>query len=99
MKKAESVLPSFTGTGPETALRSAETSNENKTAGWFYGPKTDLIIGCGAWSVPLLLLTLYGTAHFPQTVITLFYALALLFNYPHYMATIYRAYRTKEDFA
>lgn len=84
---------------PETVPRSAENTNENRNAGWFYGPKTDLIIGCGAWSVPLLLLTYYGTTSFPQTVITLFYALALFFNYPHYMATIYRAFRTKEDFA
>ena len=27
-----------------------------------------------------------------------FYGLALFFNYPHYMATIYRAYHTAEDF-
>lgn len=27
-----------------------------------------------------------------------FYALALLFNYPHYMATIYRAYHRSDDF-
>lgn len=27
-----------------------------------------------------------------------FYALALFFNYPHYMATIYRAYHREEDF-
>ncbi len=27
-----------------------------------------------------------------------FYVLALFFNYPHYMATIYRAYHTKADF-
>jgi tetratricopeptide (TPR) repeat protein len=27
-----------------------------------------------------------------------FYALAFFFNYPHYMATIYRAYHTREDF-
>ena len=27
-----------------------------------------------------------------------FYALALFFNYPHYMATIYRAYHRAEDF-
>jgi tetratricopeptide (TPR) repeat protein len=27
-----------------------------------------------------------------------FYALALFLNYPHYMATIYRAYHTEEDF-
>ena len=27
-----------------------------------------------------------------------FYALALIFNYPHFMATIYRAYRSREEF-
>jgi hypothetical protein len=27
-----------------------------------------------------------------------FYALALVFNYPHYMATVYRAYHSKGDF-
>lgn len=96
MKKAESVLP-FAGI-PENVAQSAVT-NENISSKWIYGPKTDLIIGCGAWSVPLLLLTLYGTANFPQTVITIFYALALFFNYPHYMATIYRVFRTKEEIA
>jgi len=96
MKKAESFLP-FAGI-PETVAQSAN-ANENVCSKWVYGPKTDLIIGCGAWSVPLLLLTLYGTANFPQTVITIFYALALFFNYPHYMATIYRVFRTKEEIA
>jgi len=28
-----------------------------------------------------------------------FYGLALVFNYPHFMATIYRAYGTREDFS
>lgn len=28
-----------------------------------------------------------------------FYALALVFNYPHYMATVYRAYHTRTEFA
>lgn len=96
MKKAESVLP-FAGI-PEAVSPNADTVQDND-AKWFYGPKTDLIIGCGAWSAPLLLLTFYGTANFPQTIITIFYALALFFNYPHYMATIYRAFRTKEEFA
>ena len=26
---------------------------------WIFGPKTDLLIGCGAWSLPLLALTFY----------------------------------------
>jgi tetratricopeptide (TPR) repeat protein len=66
---------------------------------WFYNAGIDLIIGCGAWSLPLLLLAYYSSAAYPQAVPIAFYALALLFNYPHYMATIYRAFRTKEEFA
>ena len=65
---------------------------------WFYGSRFDLIIGCGAWSAPLLLLAYYCSANYPQGISIAFYALALVFNYPHYMATIYRAYRTREDF-
>jgi tetratricopeptide (TPR) repeat protein len=65
---------------------------------WIYGPWTDLIFGCGAWSAPLLLLAaLLGTAHFHAWTVA-FYLLAVVFNYPHFMATIYRAYRTKEEF-
>jgi tetratricopeptide (TPR) repeat protein len=65
---------------------------------WIYQPWLDLVVGCGAWSVPLLML-----AYFPSTANTLtwsiaFYVLAFFFNYPHYMATIYRAYHTTEDF-
>ena len=65
---------------------------------WFYGSFRDLIIGCGAWSAPLLLLAYYCSSNYPQGVSIAFYGLALIFNYPHYMATIYRAYRTHEDF-
>ncbi|HQU86230.1 MAG TPA: tetratricopeptide repeat protein [Pyrinomonadaceae bacterium] len=96
MKKAENILP-FAGVS-EVVSDSAVTT-ENVDSKWIYGPKTDLIIGCGAWALPLLLLTQFGTANFPQIVITIFYALALFFNYPHYMATIYRVFRTKEEFA
>jgi tetratricopeptide (TPR) repeat protein len=65
---------------------------------WIYNPWLDLIVGCGAWSAPLLLvsyLTLSSSARMWSVV---FYALALFFNYPHYMATIYRAYHRAEDF-
>src|SRR5271156_5228024 len=65
---------------------------------WIYQPWLDLIVGCGAWSVPLLLLAYFSSAASTLTWSVLFYALALFFNYPHYMATIYRAYHTKEDF-
>ena len=68
------------------------------SAPWIYGPWLDLIVGCGAWSAPLLLLSYFTLASSAQTWAVAFYALALFFNYPHYMATIYRAYHRAEDF-
>jgi tetratricopeptide (TPR) repeat protein len=65
---------------------------------WLYGPWLDLIVGCGAWSSPLLLLSYLSIASSTRQWSIIFYALALLFNYPHYMATIYRAYHRYEDF-
>ena len=59
---------------------------------WIYHPAVDLIVGCGAWSVPLLLLA--GGAGSTRTWAVAFYLLALGFNYPHYMATVFRAYHT-----
>jgi tetratricopeptide (TPR) repeat protein len=74
------------------------SSSENRTK-WIYGPGLDMIVGCGAWSAPLLLVTYWlGGAHGLQMSLA-FYALTLVANNPHYMATIYRAYRTKEDFS
>jgi tetratricopeptide (TPR) repeat protein len=65
---------------------------------WIYNPTLDLIVGCGAWSAPLLLLGyLAGNSNVAMWSVA-FYALALVFNYPHYMATIYRAYHTQEVF-
>jgi hypothetical protein len=64
---------------------------------WLYSPGLDLIVGCGAWSAPLLLLSYFSIASSTRTWSVVFYGLALLFNYPHYMATIYRAYHRMED--
>lgn len=64
---------------------------------WIYSPAIDLVIGCGAWSAPLLLLaTLAATSKTAQWSFA-FYLLALLFNYPHFMATAYRAYRSYDE--
>ena len=65
---------------------------------WIYGPGIDLIVGCGAWSAPLLLVAYWSAASNVRLWAVLFYALALFCNYPHYMATIYRAYHRAEDF-
>lgn len=58
------------------------------------------MIGCGAWSAPLLLLATYiSSAASTKSWSFAFYALALLFNYPHFMATVYRAYHSYNEFA
>jgi tetratricopeptide (TPR) repeat protein len=57
------------------------------------------MIGCGAWSAPVLLLTNYVSFSSTRGWSFAFYALALLFNYPHFMATVYRAYHTYDEFA
>ena len=75
-----------------------KSPNPNQTALWIYNPWLDLIVGCGAWSLPLLLVSYLSLASSTRMWAVLFYALALFFNYPHYMATIYRAYHRSEDF-
>jgi tetratricopeptide (TPR) repeat protein len=65
---------------------------------WVYNPWLDLVVGCGAWSAPLLLLAYYASRSSALGWSIGFYGLALLFNYPHYMATIYRAYHRAADF-
>jgi tetratricopeptide (TPR) repeat protein len=78
-------------------------ANHNSVPGfgqslWIYNPALDLIVGCGAWSAPLLLFAYSAGASNTLAWSIAFYGLALLFNYPHYMATLYRAYHTAEDF-
>jgi tetratricopeptide (TPR) repeat protein len=75
-------------------------SRQNPTAQtpWIYNPWLDLTVGCGAWSAPLLLLSYFSLASNARAWSIAFYVLALFFNYPHYMATIYRAYHRNEDF-
>ena len=72
--------------------------SNHQAAPWIYNPWLDLIVGCGAWSAPLLLVSYFSVASSARTWSVVFYALAFLFNYPHYMATIYRAYHRAEDF-
>ena len=69
-----------------------------QAAPWIYNPWLDLIVGCGAWSAPLLLISYSTVASSARTWSVVFYVLAVFFNYPHYMATLYRAYHRKEDF-
>jgi len=72
--------------------------SEAQAIPWIYNPWLDLIIGCGGWSAPLLLISYLSLASSTRIWAVAFYVLALFFNYPHYMATIYRAYHRAEDF-
>ncbi len=66
---------------------------------WICGPWLDLVVGCGAWSAPLLLIAAYVSGSKASAWSFGFYLLALLFNYPHFMATVYRAYHTYDEFS
>jgi tetratricopeptide (TPR) repeat protein len=68
-----------------------------KDSPWIYRPWLDLLIGAGGWSAPLLLLAYPLSISGGQAISTAFYTLALVFNNPHYMATVYRAYGSQED--
>jgi tetratricopeptide (TPR) repeat protein len=65
---------------------------------WIYRPWLDLTVGCGAWSAPLLAVAMFMPATHSHAWAITFYFLAVIFNYPHFMATIYRAYHTRETF-
>ncbi len=73
------------------------SSQADSTARWIHNPALDLIVGCGAWSAPLLLLSYSSLSNSPTWAIA-FYGLALFLNYPHYMSTLYRAYHNEADF-
>lgn len=86
--------------GQKARVQAAPLKNSSATsASWLYAPALDLIVGCGAWSAPLLLPTYLLSQSDTGSLAIVFYALALVFNYPHFMATIYRAYGTREDFS
>jgi Flp pilus assembly protein TadD len=65
---------------------------------WIYRPWIDLTVGCGAWSAPLLFAGFYFANSYARGWTVAFYFLALLSNYPHFMATVYRAYHTRDEF-
>jgi len=64
---------------------------------WISRPVIDLAVGCGGWSLPVLLLAYVLIDSAADRWAVVFYALALLCNYPHYMATVHRAYAQLDD--
>ncbi|HTZ46913.1 MAG TPA: tetratricopeptide repeat protein [Verrucomicrobiae bacterium] len=88
-----------TATIDPASVSQQHTEGATTRSSWIYGPWRDLIIGCGAWSAPLLLFSYYASTASTKGWSFAFYALALLFNYPHFMATVYRAYHSYDEFA
>ena len=76
----------------------ASNSGSRPASLWIWGPWLDLLIGCGGWSAPLLVVAYVATKSHTLEWSFAFYFLALVFNYPHFMATVYRAYHTREQF-
>jgi tetratricopeptide (TPR) repeat protein len=82
-----------------TSAPQSAPATPSKGSPWIYRPWIDLLVGCGGWSAPLLLLAFYATSSYSRAWAVAFYFLALLCNYPHFMATVYRAYHTHTEFA
>jgi tetratricopeptide (TPR) repeat protein len=59
---------------------------------WIARSWIDLVVGCGGWSLPLLAVAYVLTGEAARQWSAAFYTIALVANYPHYMATVYRAY-------
>jgi len=79
-------------------MESAAAMSAARPSPWIFRPAVDLLVGCGAWSLPLLAVTFYLNQADAVHVSFVFYFLGVFCNQPHYMATVYRAYRTSEDF-
>jgi tetratricopeptide (TPR) repeat protein len=84
-------------TNPPIQRKTGATGTRPQARVWIYTPALDLLVGCGAWSAPLLLLTTLVSGGKTAQWSFAFYLLALLFNYPHFMATAYRAYRSYDE--
>ena len=80
------------------AVPTAPTAAPEVPSPWLFSAPLDLLIGCGAWSLPLLALTYFLQRENGAAVAFAFYLLAVFCNHPHYMATIHRAYHTATDF-
>ena len=85
-------------TTPSAPSSPAQAAPPAAASAWIYRPWLDLLVGCGAWSAPLLGVAMWMNPTHAHGWAVAFYLLAIVFNYPHFMATIYRAYHTRADF-
>lgn len=79
-------------------MSTSVTATGRPATPWLFRPSVDLLVGCGAWSLPLLAITFYLSQRDAVYMSFAFYFLGVFCNQPHYMATVYRAYRTPYDF-
>jgi len=79
-------------------MSSPTTALPRPASPWIFRPSIDLLVGCGAWSLPLLAITFYLSQRDAVAMSFAFYFLGIFCNQPHYMATVYRAYRRPDDF-
>jgi tetratricopeptide (TPR) repeat protein len=78
----------------QTATAAAVASGPDA---WVWNGWVDLTIGCAGWTVPLLAVT-YLLSHAAWLDVAFaFSLLALVCNHPHYMATLYRAFSSRES--
>jgi hypothetical protein len=91
-------METITITPPEERTSTPALPLQPVSPPWIYRPWIDLTVGCGAWSAPLLLAGFYFANSYGRGWSVAFYFLALLSNYPHFMATVYRAYHTRDEF-
>jgi tetratricopeptide (TPR) repeat protein len=101
-KALESGNTNIKAVGKSKSKRGAKLSSNSaavKDGSWIYTKGLDLVVGCGGWSAPLLLLGYFFGSESNATASIFFYVMALAFNYPHYMATVYRAYHRRDDFS
>jgi tetratricopeptide (TPR) repeat protein len=92
------LMATITIAPPEEGASRPAPPAHPQTSPWIYRPWIDLTVGCGAWSAPLLLAGFYAANSHARGWSVAFYFLALLSNYPHFMATVYRAYHKRDEF-
>jgi len=80
------------------AATTTTASSPPRAEAWLHRPWLDLLVGCGAWTAPLLAVGLLFGEGQRLALLTGFNILMVFCNQPHYMATVYRAYRTPRDF-
>ena len=84
----------------EVPQRTADDERTTPASGagagrWLFGPAADLLLGCGGLSALVLPAAYVLGARYPAAYGVALYVAALLVVYPHFAATVGRAYRSR----